>query len=315
MTTGTSRDDRRRAAELLDVAEDAPREEVRRAYLERLRDHDFQPPRSLRHALRVLEGRGRSGDRRGSGLRRGGAPARRGRIVWRGVLRTPSRRAPPALGRAVLRVPGRAAARGPAAGAPGGAGCRDRRPPAGRGVLRPASPSRCSATSRCRRLPRPLPARRSSFASRSRPPRPSARPGRRPPDASRADWPAVAALDEEFVRHVAELRRRLGRRAGRPRREVASAVEGESDSWVGPPSSSPSSLPAWERSMGTRRSRTRRRRNPATRSRSPRTSSEGLPSANSATRPNSTSNSSAPERVGRFVSRPAPVRRTPGAAR
>jgi hypothetical protein len=62
MTSGINREAvvRRRAAELLGVPEDASSVEVRRAYFKRVRESDFVPQRSLRHALGILEGKSAS---------------------------------------------------------------------------------------------------------------------------------------------------------------------------------------------------------------------------------------------------------------
>jgi hypothetical protein len=61
MTTGTNPDVRaavrRWAAGLLGVQESATSVEARRAYFRKVRECDFQPPRSLHHALRVLDGK------------------------------------------------------------------------------------------------------------------------------------------------------------------------------------------------------------------------------------------------------------------
>ncbi len=60
MTTGTNPDAgpalRRWAAEVLGVREDASPAEARRAYLGKLRERDFLPPPSWRQALRLLDG-------------------------------------------------------------------------------------------------------------------------------------------------------------------------------------------------------------------------------------------------------------------
>lgn len=59
MTTGIDPDlaaARRWAADLLGVPEDAPAAEARRAYLRKLREHEFLPPPYLRHACGVLVG-------------------------------------------------------------------------------------------------------------------------------------------------------------------------------------------------------------------------------------------------------------------
>src|SRR5262249_3835460 len=60
MTTGTNPDvsavARRWAAQLLGVQEGASSGEARRAYFRKLRESDFLPPRSLNHALRILDG-------------------------------------------------------------------------------------------------------------------------------------------------------------------------------------------------------------------------------------------------------------------
>jgi hypothetical protein len=61
MTTGINPDvspvARRWAAGLLEVPENASRVEVRRAYFRKLRESDFLPPRSLHHAFRILDGK------------------------------------------------------------------------------------------------------------------------------------------------------------------------------------------------------------------------------------------------------------------
>lgn len=60
MTTGTNPDPatllRRRAAEVLEVSEDATAAEARRAFFRHYREQDFAPPSALRHACGVLTG-------------------------------------------------------------------------------------------------------------------------------------------------------------------------------------------------------------------------------------------------------------------
>jgi hypothetical protein len=236
VTTGTSLDDGRRwAAELLDVAEVAPRAEVRRAYLERLRDYDFQPPRSLRDALRVLEGRcvpGIDEDR----LREEEARLRaevesfaeeffdlsvgERRLRW-DALSSACRGVPPLAAR--LRAL-RAGLGVETAGFPSDesfAGLLAEQ------LLRAfALPPLAQAASRqafLRQIEEPAAeAERPSWEKAAR--------------RLRADRPALASLDDEFVRHVVELRGRLARRAklrraGRQRREAAPAGGGQGIPW------------------------------------------------------------------------------------
>ena len=243
MTTGTSLDDgpagRRWAAGLLGVEEDAPRAEVRRAYLVKLREDDFQPSRSLLDALRVLEGKGVLGgideDRLLEEETRRRAevesfaelfftfPVAERRRRWDELL-SGCRSVPPLAAR--LRVL-QAGLEVDVGGLPSDEYFTIQL--AEQLLHAFALLPLAQATSRqgfLRRIEEPsLEAERSSWEKAAR--------------RLRAKWPVVAALDDELVRHVAELRRRLGRRAKlsrRVRQQQAAAPAGSSQGipwWVG----------------------------------------------------------------------------------
>jgi hypothetical protein len=215
MTTGTNPDvspaRRRWAAAVLGVSEDASRTEARRAYLRKLPDSDFLPPRCCQEALRVLAGRPAAAEsdeewlveeesRLGAEVASFAAeffnlPVPQRRQRWEALL-SGCRDVPPLVARlqalkAGLEVENRVLPADP--------------PLLGRlaGHLLEAFPlpplARAASRQEFLRWLEGMPAeshKQSEMAA----------------CYLRAEWPALAALDDELVRHVAELSSRLDRR-------------------------------------------------------------------------------------------------------
>jgi hypothetical protein len=240
MTTGTGPDvlaaARRRAAGLLGVPEDASGAEARRAYLRQLRENDFVPPRAARQALHVLgggpalpetdeeavleeEGRLRA-EVDSFAQEFFDVPVARRRERWQALLSW-CRQVPPLVARLSALKAGLALDKQRL--------YLDDSPP-GQLVAHlveafPLSPlARAAARQDFLR-----PIEKSSAADDSRDWEKAAR-------SVRDAWPDVAALDDELVDHLAELRRRLKRRVIKPRRSEesytrASVGGGNRNSW------------------------------------------------------------------------------------
>jgi hypothetical protein len=215
MTTGTNPDvspaRRRWAAAVLGVSEDASRTEARRAYLRKLPDSDFLPPRCCQEALRVLAGRPAAAEsdeewlveeesRLGAEVASFAAeffnlPVPQRRQRWEALL-SGCRDVPPLVARlqalkAGLEVENRVLPADP--------------PLLGRlaGHLLEAFPlpplARAASRQEFLRWLEGSPAESHKLWEKA-------------VRYLRAEWSALAALDDELVRHVAELRSRRNRR-------------------------------------------------------------------------------------------------------